>query len=401
MYFLLYVDNELSVEQRHAVEAFVAENADLKNELELLLSTALPADEIKFSAKEILYKNELVPDHMREQMLMHLDNELIADDVNFLSVEMAANDELKREWSILQQTKLDATEKIVFEDKQSLYRHEKDNVVTMYFWRVAAAVIIIGIAIFIGISKFGKTNDVKDIASGAGNEKKVKTTQQKPANSKDEKNKLNDQYTAQANETVQPTSTNQVAEEKKLQQQDKKNIVSSTGDNKNLIPFNKVIKQDKQQDDKIANNEERNNEKVIKQKQTNNLPEPYFENINKDKSNKTVIATVQDNMKAIQNKDDNEKPDDKVIAKTDDKQPELSDNDNGATAMTNNYAKNASANESALESSNNSILFLNEEKVNRTKIGGLFRKVRRVLARNTNNKSGNSVRIGGFEIATR
>ena len=43
MYFLLYVDKELSAEERSAVEKFVAENADLKAELESLASATLSA----------------------------------------------------------------------------------------------------------------------------------------------------------------------------------------------------------------------------------------------------------------------------------------------------------------------------------------------------------------------
>ncbi|HMC98831.1 MAG TPA: hypothetical protein VKH37_01715, partial [Ferruginibacter sp.] len=55
--------------------------------------------------------------------------------------------------------------------------------------------------------------------------------------------------------------------------------------------------------------------------------------------------------------------------------------------------------ESADEQSNNKILYMDEENVKRTKIGGLFRRLKRVVERTTNIKTGNSVKVAGFEIA--
>lgn len=58
-YFLSYVDNELNAEEKHAVEAFIQENPDLKQELQLLQRTVLE-DEIPivFEHKSLLYKKE-------------------------------------------------------------------------------------------------------------------------------------------------------------------------------------------------------------------------------------------------------------------------------------------------------------------------------------------------------
>jgi hypothetical protein len=58
-YFINYIENELSDAERKAVELFVAENIDLKNELELFESTKLEADEkIIFTNKNELFKKE-------------------------------------------------------------------------------------------------------------------------------------------------------------------------------------------------------------------------------------------------------------------------------------------------------------------------------------------------------
>src|SRR6476620_9677260 len=44
-FFLLYVDEELSTEERRAVEAFVNENLSLQQEFQLLMQTKVEADE--------------------------------------------------------------------------------------------------------------------------------------------------------------------------------------------------------------------------------------------------------------------------------------------------------------------------------------------------------------------
>ena len=58
-WLLSYTDNELSTEQKIAVELFIDEHADAKAELELIQKTKLQPDStIVFSKKEILYRKE-------------------------------------------------------------------------------------------------------------------------------------------------------------------------------------------------------------------------------------------------------------------------------------------------------------------------------------------------------
>lgn len=64
-YFLLYVDNELNVEERKAVEAFAALNNDKQTELHLLQKATLqPNENITFINKDILYRTEKKPARM-------------------------------------------------------------------------------------------------------------------------------------------------------------------------------------------------------------------------------------------------------------------------------------------------------------------------------------------------
>ena len=135
-------------------------------------------------------------------------------------------------------------------------------------------------------------------------------------------------------------------------------------------------------------------------KETNNLPKPYFENINNQKSNELIASDVQDKTKKLQN--NNVVAEDKLIlAKNNSTTTVVAHEDTEITEMKNSYAKQAVIYPSENESSNNHILFINEEKVNRTKVSGLFRQVKRMISRNTNVKTGGSITIAGFEFAAR
>ncbi len=57
-WFLLFIDNELSIADRQKVELFVLQHPQLQAEFELLQSTKLAPEQWVFRNKEILYKKE-------------------------------------------------------------------------------------------------------------------------------------------------------------------------------------------------------------------------------------------------------------------------------------------------------------------------------------------------------
>src|ERR1043165_5987248 len=78
-FFLMYVDDELTAEERVAVNLFVQQNPDLAEELEMLQQTKLIADEsLQFEDKKILLQNvdEISIDNYEEQFLLYIDKEL-------------------------------------------------------------------------------------------------------------------------------------------------------------------------------------------------------------------------------------------------------------------------------------------------------------------------------------
>ena len=152
-FFLLYVDNELSAEDRIAVEEFVSIHTDLKVELQLLQDTVFqPEPLVSFDLKSSLLKkdtsgiNEI---NAEENFLLYADEELNpamkVQVVQFLET----HPQHRANFELIQQTKLQADASIVFPDKSTLYRKEKDDKVVPFVWwkMMAAAVVLLAIGI--------------------------------------------------------------------------------------------------------------------------------------------------------------------------------------------------------------------------------------------------------------
>lgn len=164
-YFLLYVDSELSAEEKVAVQRFVAENPDLAEELALLESTQLQLEKtLVFKGKEILFKKEgqeISLNNYEEWFLLYTDNELSDEHKTQVELFVLQHPTLQREFEWLQQTRL-PEEKLVFSNKEILYRKEtsgKSPVFYMRWMRYAAAAAVIGVMATVWI--LAPTNTLK------------------------------------------------------------------------------------------------------------------------------------------------------------------------------------------------------------------------------------------------
>ncbi len=145
-FFILYMDNELLPEDRLAVEAFIQQHPDLKEELELLQQFKLSPDtDAIFAGKEELMKVDgetpLTESNVQEWMVLAVDGELNNTQIAKLQSYLQSSPELQKEFALLQMTKIPA-EVIVFADKSSLYRQE-EKVRVIPWRRIAAAVILL------------------------------------------------------------------------------------------------------------------------------------------------------------------------------------------------------------------------------------------------------------------
>ena len=167
-FFLLYVDNELSAQQRDALELFIQENADLQEELEMLQLSTIEPEPIVFKGKSSLLKTEKITADTEEKLLLFIDNELDAAQSKELQVMLAADASLSKELNLLKQAKLSVEQDIIFADKQSLYRKEKDNVIPFGWWKLAAAAVVIGFGIWGGL-KYTSNNKVAGTETATNN----------------------------------------------------------------------------------------------------------------------------------------------------------------------------------------------------------------------------------------
>lgn len=149
-FFILYLDNELGSQERDEVEAFAAANPDLGEELDMLKQTRFVADKnLVFEAKETLMRSSsafpIDITNYEEWLLLYIDDELNADQKTAVENFVASHPVAMKELDLLQQTKLQPEEVIVFFDKESLYRKEETSrrIVMMRWTRVAVAAILL------------------------------------------------------------------------------------------------------------------------------------------------------------------------------------------------------------------------------------------------------------------
>ena len=257
-HFLLYIDNELNVEQKKQVEAFVSANPDVEEEFIMLQQSRLVADDsIVFEGKESLMKEETAinMNNYEEWLVLYVDNELSREQKLIVEKFAEAHPHVKEELIIFRQTKLEPQE-IVFAAKASLYRREENadsyrhRVVSMSWprlrqafgdrrWRVAVAAVVIIAAglgtysIITNQNKLKKIDTAKIIDSAPG----------KPGKSNQQEQKINNPGT----ETKQATP--------EINQQ--KNKTLAVKENQNKVEKKDLIQpEDKKDDQAIAKNDE-------------------------------------------------------------------------------------------------------------------------------------------------
>lgn len=367
-FFMLYVDNELSAADKKAVELFVHENPDLKKELQQLLQTIVAPATITFNHKASLLKQEIAP--LEEQLLLYLDNELSTAEKTSTEALLKANTDAAAAFAQLQQTKLQPDTSIVFSNKRILYRKEAGKLVPFPWIRIAVAAILLGFGTWLMVSLV--SNSEKTAI-----ENPVATTIIK------ETNPATTTTVTPVTNTPQPiTSQNIIADNSTVERKTNNAVKETTPKNNPAVPvvYKEGINTQKNNNTIAVQN---NNKKV-----ENNLPKPDYNNFNNNQSNEVVAANVPSIDEATDNKNSGNK-----TAVT-------SSLEKAGTETINGYALNTSFTETDAEENNdNKVLYMDEDKVKKTKLGGFFRKVKRLVERNTNIKTGNGIKVAAFDIA--
>ncbi|MEO7049900.1 MAG: hypothetical protein ABI091_31640 [Ferruginibacter sp.] len=393
-YFLLYIDNELSVAERKAVEEFVAQHTDLQEELDQLQSTVLPLDDISFAGKMDLFKSQAHDELLQEKMLLHLDDELDKEHADAIEELIEKDSYLKADWEILQRTKLDATETIEFPYKDLLYRRERDNVIIGRFVKWAVAAAILGAGFFFGVSILSKQNKIDNVAVNSGTKNVKKANEDIPVIKKqitpDEQQVVTPKDDETKEENLATASGKKIIETPKENEQKEENLASTSV--KEIT--NKVT--DKTDQQKIQ--EQKNNIAVNKQKTKSNISQQAAkeEAVNDEK----ILMAVNKNQKPIELNTDIEIKNTVAIQSPKIKPATANTlTDTNLAALDNSMARTAGLTDANAEANNDRILYMKEENVSRSKAGIFFKKVKRIVERTTNIKTDKGLRIGGFEVA--
>ncbi|MEP6846584.1 MAG: hypothetical protein ABI861_11295 [Panacibacter sp.] len=165
-YFLMYVDNELTTEERAAVELFARQNPDVAPELDMLLRTRLSTDDtLHFTDKNTLLQNadSIGLDNYEEQFLLYIDDELDKEKKEGVEKFVLQHPQFQDEFTLLKQTVLEP-ELIVFKDKDSLLKREERRIIPLFI-RLAAAAAIISIAVLVWWMQDTNTTSTTGIAA--------------------------------------------------------------------------------------------------------------------------------------------------------------------------------------------------------------------------------------------
>ena len=369
-YFILYMDNELSSDERRIVETFVQTHPDLQEELEILQQYKLvPDSNIVFKDKEELMKaggeSPITLSTYEEWLLLYIDNELTTDQRKSVEQFIAANPSVKKEADILLKTKLQA-ETIVFASKAVLYRREeKVRHIPALWWRAAAAVLILALGVT-SLVLFNKKSGAgkDDVANAISNGEKVNKENPVATN----QNSTDQQVKEENKQVPTPVIANTVEDALRPVN----NNVTITK-NKNTIPVIKV-------NDNIPVPIKKNEEVLAEtnnNKPTNNLPLPL--------QNRTIINDVPG----------------KAIAATD-VSKEIN-NDKSSLTKSDVTTKDAQSSDIRTASliNNNDDAGLNQSSGKKNRVRGFFRKVTRTFEKRINidpTDNDEKLLVGGLAI---
>lgn len=141
-YFMLYVDNELTDDEKKMVDVFLTAHPHLQAEFDMLMGTRLLPETFSFDKSE-LFADNIKINMASEDLLLYIDGELPADKKKIVELELSGNTIYQQQYQLLLQTKLDATELISYPNKKELYKRTERVVVFKIWMRVAAAIIVI------------------------------------------------------------------------------------------------------------------------------------------------------------------------------------------------------------------------------------------------------------------
>jgi tellurite resistance protein len=372
-FLLLYADNELSFKERQAVEEFLQANPDLQTELQLLLDSKLAAEPVSFHNKSLLYKKEslITEENYEYYFLLYVDDELTAPEKEEMQQFLLNHPDLQKQLDVLLQCKLKSEEKLVFKNKELLYKKEKPaTILRLRSVQWAVAAVLTGLALTTVLLLLTKKSTITQPLAV----KKENPVYIQPNNKQNPVAPSNATQQILSEEKNNPATINNslAFEADKKQPSTTKSEIASTG----LAQLNAIVKKN-------------TNEKKIVTK-----PEPISSGIvTVDNLKEMEVVTA-----AIGSSKITPQPTTEVAPKENKEANEVV----ATAASTATYAK---ATENVTEEKNSIAVFtVSDDKVQKSGLRGLFRKVSRVINRRQtikeeDNEDVKKIYIGSFAIA--
>ena len=148
-YLLMYVDDELTAEEKAAVDQFLLLNPDLQQELDMLTQTKLPLELVTMDEKESLLSGNMKTKELEENLLLFIDNELNEPEKTRVEEALAKDAAYRNQYELLLKTKSDPDEKVVCPFKEELYRRKQRRIPMLYWQAAAVVLLVVGMSTFI------------------------------------------------------------------------------------------------------------------------------------------------------------------------------------------------------------------------------------------------------------
>ena len=142
-FFLDYLEGNLDEHLIDGFLEFLQQNPDLKNELRSFENIPLPEDEIPFSGKEKLYRQELdQPETFQYRAIASLEGDLSPDEEEEFNEYVASHPQAAQEYARFRMTKLQPDHSVTYAQKDKLYRQPAIRPLIFTVMRVAAVLLV-------------------------------------------------------------------------------------------------------------------------------------------------------------------------------------------------------------------------------------------------------------------
>lgn len=156
-YFLMYADNELTQQERQAVEMFVASHPEYTQEFQDILSTVQMPDDVSLSDKTFLMKNQMDAfidsKNCEERFVRYHDGELKEGERLLVQEFLNKNKTFAGEFDLIRDARMEPDPDIHYPGIKELYKRSTRRIyITLSGY--AAAAVLIGLIVWFGMHNF-------------------------------------------------------------------------------------------------------------------------------------------------------------------------------------------------------------------------------------------------------